>query len=133
MKDPRRDGEPEAVGLRYQPEGDAAPRVVARGRGEVARRIREVAEEHGVPVRSDPDLLELLAQARLGDEVPEALYGVVAELIAFLWRVNESAPGSASAVVLTPAGRLHDAVEVDGNALAGGGEGARPGVEGEAL
>lgn len=79
----------EAVGLRYDPEREGAPRVVARGRGDVARRILEIAEEHGVLVRHDPDLLQLLAGARLGDEVPQELYAVVAEVIAFLWRVNE--------------------------------------------
>lgn len=80
---------PEAVGLRYDPDQEGAPRVVARGRGETAARILALAEEHGVPVRRDPDLLQLLAGARLGEEVPDDLYTAVAHVIAFLWRVNE--------------------------------------------
>lgn len=88
--EPEPNAEPaEAVGLRYDPELEGAPRVVARGHGDIAMRILEIAEEHGVLVRHDPDLLQLLAGARLGDEVPEELYAVVAEVIAFLWRVNE--------------------------------------------
>ena len=97
MRDDSQDPRPvEAVGLRYDPESEGAPRVVARGRGEVAERILEIAEEHGVLVRQDPDLLQLLAGARLGDEIPEELYGVVAEVIAFLWRVNEDLAGDGS-------------------------------------
>jgi flagellar biosynthesis protein len=88
---PHGEREPEAVGLRYTADAHGAPRVVARGRGELARRILEIAEASGVPVRHDPDLLELLAAARLGDEIPEDLYLAVAEVLAFLWRTNEAA------------------------------------------
>ena len=87
----------EAVGLRYDPEsaGDGAPVVVARGRGEIAARLIALAEEHGVAVRRDPDLLRLLATARVGDEVPEELYTAVAHVIAFVWRVNAGMEASA--------------------------------------
>lgn len=77
-----------AVGLRY--DGERAPRVVAKGRGELAARILDAAEEAGVPVRRDRDLVQLLAAVDLGDEIPEEAYNAVAEVIAFLWRVNET-------------------------------------------
>ncbi len=81
--------------MRYASDSDSAPRVVARGRGELAERILAVAEEHGVPVRRDPDLLQLLAVSQVGEEIPTEVYGAVAQLISFLWRLNvegEEAP-----------------------------------------
>lgn len=86
-----RDRDPEAVGLRYDPGSEGAPRVVARGRGELAERLLAIAEEHGVPIRRDPDLLQYLSATRVGDEVPEEVYAAVAALIAFLWRMNDEA------------------------------------------
>jgi len=89
--DPGRDTprEPElAVGLAYARDASGAPRVVAKGRGEVAARILAAAEEAGVPVRRDRDLVQLLAAVDLGDEIPAEAYSAVAEVIAFLWRLN---------------------------------------------
>jgi flagellar biosynthesis protein len=77
-----------AVALRYDRATGAAPTVAARGTGELARRILELAREHDVPVREDPDLLELLGACDLGAEIPVELYQAVAELLAFLHRVN---------------------------------------------
>ena len=78
---------PLAVALRHE-RGTGAPRVTAKGTGEVARRITELAEQHGVPVERDADLLQLLAACELGEEIPEELYRTVAELLAFLYRLN---------------------------------------------
>ena len=77
-----------AVALRYDREGAGAPEVVAKGRGEVAEAILSAARDHGVPVREDRDLLELLSACELGDEIPVELYEVVAELLSFLYRLN---------------------------------------------
>ena len=55
----------------------------------LAERILAVAEEHGVPVRRDPDLLQLLAVSQVGEEIPTEVYGAVAQLISFLWRLND--------------------------------------------
>ena len=63
--------------------------MIASGRGELAERILAVAEEHSVPVRRDPDLLQLLAVSQVGDEIPMEVYGAVAQLISFLWRLND--------------------------------------------
>ena len=82
-----------AVGLAYDRDGTRAPRVVAKGRGEVAVRILAAAEEAGVPVRRDRDLAQLLAAIDLGDEIPAEAYSAVAEVIAFLWRLNAEARG----------------------------------------
>ena len=95
-----------AVALRYSEEEDGAPRVVARGLGDVADRILESARENNVPVREDGDLLELLALCDLGEEIPMELYSSVAELLSYLWSLNEE---------LRPA--------ADGNETAAGGNG----------
>jgi len=84
-----------AVALRYeQAAGKSAPEVVAKGRGEVAQRILELARAHDVPVREDADLLELLAVCSLGDEIPSELYAAVAELLAYLFQLNEELGGA---------------------------------------
>jgi len=80
-----------AVGLAYTRDGAGAPRVVAKGRGEVAARVLAAAEAAGVPVRRDRDLVQLLAAVDLGDEIPAEAYAAVAEVIAFLWRLNSAA------------------------------------------
>ena len=77
-----------AVALRHAPGAGTAPTVVASGRGRIARRLVEIAAEHGVPVREDPDLAALLALVDVGDEIPAELYRAVAEVIAFVYRAN---------------------------------------------
>jgi flagellar biosynthesis protein len=79
-----------AVALRYRKELDRAPKVVAKGRGQVARKIREVAKEHGIPIRQDDDLVELLAEVDLDREIPPQLYAAVAEVLSWIYRANES-------------------------------------------
>jgi flagellar biosynthesis protein len=77
-----------AVALRYLRGADDAPRVVAKGRGAVAERILEIARRHGVPVHRDTDLAEVLVKLDLGEWVPAELYKAVAEVLAYLYRMN---------------------------------------------
>lgn len=79
-----------AVALVY--DGEHAPRVTAKGRGVVAEQILASAQQHGVPLEGDPELATLLAQIPLGDEIPEALYRAVAEVIAFAYLVSGKRP-----------------------------------------
>ncbi len=89
MTEPRKNL-PEAVALHYDRDAaEGAPSVVARGRGEIANRILETAVEAGVPIREDKDLLELLSMVELGEEIPVEVFGAVAQLISFLWEMNE--------------------------------------------
>ena len=83
MRDPR-----VAVALRYLAGADEAPRVVARGRGEIAERILALAKEHGVPVHPDRDLVEALSALDVGAQVPPKLYEALAEVLAYVYRVN---------------------------------------------
>jgi flagellar biosynthesis protein len=75
-----------AVALEYDFKG--APRVTAKGRGEVAANILAVAREHGVTVEENPVLAEALSQVDLDAEIPEALYRAVAEVLTFVLRAR---------------------------------------------
>ncbi len=81
-----------AVALNY--DGESAPKVVAKGRGETAERIIALAEEHDVPLHHDPELVKVLSNVPLGDEIPRELYVAVAEVIAFAyWLSGKKTPG----------------------------------------
>ncbi len=78
-----------AVALRYNRKEDNAPRVVAKGEGLIAQKIREIAKAHNIPIHRDDDLVELLAMVELDREVPMELYGAVAEILSWIYRANE--------------------------------------------
>ena len=91
-----------AVALRYnRAEGDA-PRVVASGRGAVAERILALAFEHGVKVREDADLAELLAAVEIGNQIPIAAFAAVAEILVYIYRANRAQPPSSSPATGAP-------------------------------
>lgn len=80
-----RERPPLAVALHYN--GNGAPRLVAKGSGDVARRIVEVAREHKVPLQEDTALASALSRLDLGMEVPRELYVAVAHVLAFAWTI----------------------------------------------
>lgn len=77
-----------AVAVKYQPKSDRAPKVIAKGKGKLAKRIIEIAREHDIYVHEDPDLIEVLSQLDLNEEIPAELYVVVAELLGFIYSLN---------------------------------------------
>ncbi|MDY0268646.1 EscU/YscU/HrcU family type III secretion system export apparatus switch protein [Trichloromonas sp.] len=77
-----------AVALLYDKEQGDAPRIVASGRGALAEKIVETARAAGVYIMEDADLVELLAKLPVGDDIPPELYQAVAEILAFVYRVN---------------------------------------------
>ncbi len=77
-----------AVALKYEKEKDRAPRVTAKGRGDIAKRILEIAKEHNIPIREDADLVEVLSKLDLEEEIPADLYRVIAEVLSFIYRIN---------------------------------------------
>ncbi|MBD3669942.1 MAG: EscU/YscU/HrcU family type III secretion system export apparatus switch protein [Gammaproteobacteria bacterium] len=89
MSEQEQDKLPTAVALEY--DGKQAPRISAKGKGEVAEKILALADEHGIPLREDPDLVTLLAQLDLGTEIPSNLYVAVAEVLAFAYMVSGKA------------------------------------------
>lgn len=78
-----------AVALKYERYKDTAPKVVAKGKGEVAKRIIEVAKEHGIFIKEDPDLVEVLSGLDLYEEIPEDLYKVIAEILVFIYKSKQ--------------------------------------------
>ncbi len=78
-----------AVAMRYSSQTDNAPRVVAKGGGFVAEKILEIAREHNIPIHSDPDLIEVLAKVDVMEEIPAEVYTVVAEVLAYVYRLNK--------------------------------------------
>lgn len=79
-----------AVALNW--DGQSAPRVTAKGRGEVAERILELARKHNVPVDQEPALIEVLAEVELGRQIPDKLFVAIAQVIAFAYTVRGQLP-----------------------------------------
>jgi flagellar biosynthesis protein len=76
-----------AVALAYQ-NGESAPKVIARGRGLIAQAIIERAKEHGIFVHESQELVGLLMQVELDEHIPPELYLAVAELLAWIYRLE---------------------------------------------
>lgn len=76
-----------AVALEYQPD-EAAPKIVASGHGMVAERILETARTAAVPVHEDAKLAKTLAKLEVGEYIPQELYGVVAEVLVYVDRMD---------------------------------------------
>ena len=85
-------GRKSAAALRYKQQLDPAPRVVAKGVGKIAEKIIAAAQEAGVPIHEDPDLLALLMQLNINEVIPAEMYIAVAEVLAFIYRMNKKAP-----------------------------------------
>lgn len=84
----------QAIALHYNEtnQTNPIPEVTATGQNEVAQQIIELARKHGIPIHEDPDLAVLLSQLELYEEIPESLYRVVAEVLAFAYIVAGKTP-----------------------------------------
>ena len=78
-----------AAALKYDRKKDAAPRVTAQGRGIIAEKIIALARKHEVPIKNDPALVQILSQLDLDEQIPTEIYKAVAEILAFVYSVNE--------------------------------------------
>lgn len=92
MKKGKKKRPPRAVALRYEHQKDDAPRVVAKGRGEIAEKIIEIARDHGITIYEDDELVEVLSRLDLDQMIPPELYQAIAEVLAFVYRLNGRAP-----------------------------------------
>lgn len=90
MKDTKYPTPTVAVSLHY--DGENAPRVTAKGQGDLADQILAVAKAHGIPLHEDRDLVSLLSKLELGDEIPALLYVAIAEIIAFAYLMTGKVP-----------------------------------------
>lgn len=91
-----------AVALSYDPERGDAPRVVASGHGYLAQQILDTAYAHGVKVREDPDLAEVLAAVEVDTVIPLEAFVAVAEILAYVYRANNSMPFATPAAEPAP-------------------------------
>ena len=79
-----------AVALKY--DGKTAPTIAATGTHELAEEIIRIAREHKVPLYENPELASILARLELNDEIPETLYQVIAEILAFAFNLQGKTP-----------------------------------------
>jgi flagellar biosynthesis protein len=84
----RRTPPKKAVALRYVPPLDRAPKLTAKGSGLLAQKIIELAQKHGIPIKEDPVLIQVLSQLDFYQEIPPSIYVMVAEILAFVYSVN---------------------------------------------
>ncbi|MUT66335.1 EscU/YscU/HrcU family type III secretion system export apparatus switch protein [Paenibacillus sp. NEAU-GSW1] len=80
-----------AVALKYDPGDNAAPVVVAKGKGHLAERIVGAAQDNGVPIQEDASLVEVLSKLDIDQTIPPELYTLVAEILSFVYRSDRKA------------------------------------------
>ncbi len=78
-----------AVAIQYLEEEDAAPRVIAKGRGDVAEQILQIARENDVPDYEDGELVRLLEAIDLDNEIPPELFYAIAEVLVFIYQLEK--------------------------------------------
>lgn len=83
------DSNPKAIALKYDTDKDTAPKVIGKGKGIIAEEIITLAKQSNVPIQEDPTLISLLSQLEINETIPEELYEVVAEVFAFIYRVDK--------------------------------------------
>jgi flagellar biosynthesis protein len=71
---------------------DAAPRLVAKGQGHIAGKILQLAKDNQIPVHEDPALIEILSKMNLDEHIPGECYRVVAEILAWIYRLSCNQP-----------------------------------------
>ena len=81
---------PKAIALKY--DEVRAPTLSAKGSHQLAEEIIKLAQEHGVPLYENSDLVAILSKLELGEEIPEVLYRVIAEIIAFAYHLQGKKP-----------------------------------------
>ncbi len=82
--------EQQAAALGYDLEKDSAPKILAKGKGDIAEKILKKAEEKNIPIQTDKDLVKTLLALEIGQEIPVELYEVVAEILAFIYSLEDN-------------------------------------------
>lgn len=87
----------QAVALRYDQTENKAPKITAKGRGYTAEKILKLAQQNAVPIYQDKALVSMLMALELDREIPPEMYSVVAEMLAYVYRLDKkSKPSSTS-------------------------------------
>ena len=92
--------EKKAVALKYDVENNKAPKLVAKGRGHVAENIMEAARKGQVPVYQNKSLVNMLMALELDKEIPTELYTTVAEILAYVYRIDKRRHGDKEKAVM---------------------------------
>jgi flagellar biosynthesis protein len=79
-----------AAALKYDQEKDGAPKLTASGKGETAKTIIKIAEQNGIPIKQDEDLVNMLSEIELNQEIPVELYKAVAEVFSFIYGISNN-------------------------------------------
>lgn len=79
----------QVAALKYSPESNRAPEIIAQGSGKIAEKIIEKAIENDVPIYQNDELVSALNQFSIGDEIPPELYDVVAEILVFVNSIDK--------------------------------------------
>lgn len=79
-----------AVAIRYDQAKNKAPTITAKGFGSIAEKILEIAKKNGIYIHKDSDMVEILSRLEIGDEIPEYLYKAIAEILAFVYKLNKN-------------------------------------------
>ncbi|QKF82267.1 type III secretion system protein [Halarcobacter ebronensis] len=74
-----------AVALEYDINVDNAPKITAKGSGEIAKNIIKIAQKNEIPIKKDEDLIELLSAIDIDKEIPDSMYKAVAEIFSFIY------------------------------------------------
>ena len=82
-----------AAAIKYDPEKNVAPIILAKGKGSIAEEIIRIAEENDVPLYQDAALAKLLGSLELETEIPPEMYSVVAEVLAFVYKLEQKRKG----------------------------------------
>lgn len=85
----------QAIALKY--DEITAPKLTAKGQADIAEQIIDIAREHNIPIYENSELVDILSKLELGDEIPEVLYRVIAEIIAFAYHLQGKTPKNFSA------------------------------------
>lgn len=78
-----------AAALKYDRKQDNAPRLIASGKGQLAKKIIEKAEQEDIPLEKNSDVVDILLTLNIGEEIPEELYAVIAEILSFIYLLEE--------------------------------------------
>ena len=81
-----------AAAIEYDAARDVAPRLTAKGGGLIAEKIIEAARKHDIPIQSDTGLVQILCRLDIDERIPVELYRAVAEILAFIYRLNQQGP-----------------------------------------
>ena len=79
----------QAIAIKYDEDKGKAPKIIASGKGRIAESILDVAEENNIPFFEDESLANILSKLELDTEIPPELFGVLAEILAFVYHLDQ--------------------------------------------